>query len=208
MIMPARATPAQDLIVHVVDDDAPLRTALSLLLDSTGHTVRSHASGEALLETIDPDSAGCIVADVRMPGMSGLDLQRALNERGIDVPLIIITGHGDVPMAVQALKGGAADFLQKPFDETVFLSSVDAALGRAGASRDERITVRALRARAELLTPREREVMHQVVEGLGNQAIAEALGISVRTVEAHRAAVMLKMQANRISDLVRMALQL
>ncbi|MBS0296800.1 MAG: response regulator transcription factor [Proteobacteria bacterium] len=196
------------LAVHVVDDDEPLLRALTLLLESSGRVVRAHASAEDFLKTLEVETTGCVVADVRMPGMSGLELQEALARRGADVPIIVITGHGDVPMAVQALKGGALDFLQKPFGEEQFLQSVAAAMDRAERTRAERDTARTLRERAALLTPREREVMQLVVEGSGNQAIAEGLGISIRTVEAHRAAVMAKMQAQRVSDLVRMALTL
>jgi len=202
------APSAPPLTVHVVDDDEPLRRALSLLLESSGRVVRAHASAEDFLQTLDVETTGCVVADVRMPGMNGLELQQALAQRGADIPVIVITGHGDVPMAVQALKAGALDFLQKPFGEEQFLDSVGAAMDRAERTRGERDTARTLRERAALLTPREREVMQLVVEGSGNQAIAEALGISIRTVEAHRAAVMAKMQASRVSDLVRMALTL
>lgn len=196
------------LTVHVVDDDEPLLRALSLLLESSGQVVRAHASAEDFLKGLEVETTGCVVADVRMPGMSGLELQEALIRKGADVPIIVITGHGDVPMAVQALKGGALDFLQKPFSEEQFLQSVAAAMDRAERTRAERDTARTLRERFALLTPREREVMQLVVEGSGNQAIAETLGISIRTVEAHRAAVMAKMQAQRVSDLVRMALTL
>lgn len=198
-------TPA---IVHVVDDDAAIREALVLLLESAGHAARAHADAAAFLADVDPAQPGCVVADVRMPGMSGLELQRHLNENRIDLPVIIITGHGDVAMAVQALKQGAVDFIEKPFDEHVLMNSIAQALDKGTRAFRERQALADIQARVAELTPREREVMDLVVQGLPNKAVAAELAISVRTVEIHRARVMEKMAANSLSELVRMALRL
>lgn len=195
-------------VVHVVDDDGAIRDALVLLLEAAGHSARAHVDAEAFLAAIDSVRPGCVVADVRMPGMSGLDLQRTLAERRIDLPVIIITGHADVAMAVQALKAGAADFIEKPFDEDVLLSSVGRALDQGARTFRERRQLAEITARAASLTPREREVMDLVVQGLPNKAVAVELSISARTVEIHRARVMEKMGAASLSDLVRMALRL
>jgi two-component system response regulator FixJ len=195
-------------IVHLVDDDDAIRRSLALLARSAGHEARAYESGEALLAAVTRDSAGCVVTDVRMPGMNGLELQEALRTREIDLPVIVITGHGDVPMAVRALKQGAIDFIEKPFDERVFLDSIAEALavnaksaGRRGARAD-------VEARVALLTLREREIMGLVVQGMSNHVAADTLNISVRTVENHRARVMEKMGARGLSDLVRMVLKL
>ena len=193
-------------VIHIVDDDESIRRALSALAQSAGHPVLSHPSAEAFLANVPTDSSGCVVADVRMPGMTGLQLQQAMHERGLDLPVIMMTGHGDVAMAVQALKNGADDFLEKPFDESVFLGSVGKALVRSEALRRRRRQRDEIGRRAALLTAREREVMALIVEGAPNQAVADRLGISVRTVENHRARIMDKMQANRFSDLVRMVM--
>ena len=194
--------------VHIVDDDDAIRRALTMLARSAGYEARSYASAEAALEQLTPDSAGCVVTDVRMPGMSGLDLQAALRARGVDLPVIVITGHGDVPMAVRALKQGAADFLEKPFDDDAFLNSIGAAIAadaKAAGLREARADIA---ARVAQLTLREREVMNLVVQGLSNHLAADTLSISVRTVENHRARVMEKMGARGLSELVRMVLKL
>ncbi|MBC7950732.1 MAG: response regulator transcription factor [Rhodospirillaceae bacterium] len=195
-------------IVHVVDDDEAIRDALVLLLEAAGHPARAHADAAQFLSVLDPAQPGCVVSDVRMPGMSGLELQRHLKQARIDLPVIIITGHGDVGMAVQALKEGAADFIEKPFDEDVLLVSVGHALDKGARAFRERSQLAAIKAHAASLTPREREVMDLVVQGLPNKAVAVELAISARTVEIHRARVMEKMAANSLSDLVRMALRL
>lgn len=195
-------------VVHVVDDDGAIRDALVLLLEAVGHTARAHADAVAFLQTLDPVAPGCVVADVRMPGLSGLDLLRHLRERRVDVPVIIITGHADVAMAVQALKAGAADFIEKPFDEDVLLAAVERALDCGARAFRERRQLEDIVARADTLTPREREVMDLVVQGLPNKAVAVELSISARTVEIHRSRVMEKMGAASLSDLVRMALRL
>lgn len=195
-------------LVHVVDDDGAIRDSLVLLLEASGHAARAHANADSFLAALDPACPGCVVADVRMPGMSGLDLQRHLAAQRIDLPVIIITGHADVAMAVEALKAGAADFIEKPFDEDVLLSSVGRALDKGARVYRERRQMEEIAARADSLTPREREVMMLVVQGLPNKAVAVELEISARTVEIHRARVMEKMGAASLSDLVRMALRL
>lgn len=199
---------SQDPIVHVVDDNAAIRDSLVLLLEAAGHPARAHADAAAFLDVLDPAQPGCLIADVRMPGMSGLELQHHLKTSRIDLPVIIITGHGDVAMAVQALKEGACDFIEKPFDEDVLMASVANALDTGARVFRDRRRLADIKARAAGLTPREREVMDLVVQGSPNKAVAEQLAISARTVEIHRARVMEKMAANSLSDLVRMALRL
>jgi two-component system response regulator FixJ len=195
-------------VIHIVDDDAAIGRALSMLARSAGLEAVAHPSAEAFLAQFDPSTAGCVVTDARMPGMNGLELQRTLRARGIDTPVIVITGHGAVSMAVEALKAGAADFLEKPFDDEVFLACVREALAMAERTADRRRRQQEIVARAALLSAREREVMDLIVEGLSSPAIAERLAISVRTVESHRARVMDKMRARGLADLVRLAIRL
>ncbi|CAA7611490.1 Transcriptional regulatory protein FixJ [Magnetospirillum sp. LM-5] len=195
-------------LVYVVDDDQAIRESLVLLLESSGRSARAFPDSGSFLAGFEQGAPGCVIADVRMPGMSGLDLQRHLKGAGIDLPVIIITGHADVAMAVQALKDGASDFIEKPFDEDVLARSVDAALDQNQRVLNERRALDDLRALAAELTPREREVMALVVQGLANKAVAAELNISVRTVEIHRGRVMEKMNAGSLSELVRMALRL
>jgi two-component system response regulator FixJ len=195
-------------VVHVVDDDEAIRESLALLLESNGQPARAYADAAAFLAGLDPDALGCVVADVRMAPMTGLELQRELRQQGVALPIIIITGHGDVAMAVQALKDGAADFIEKPFDEDVFLASVRSALDQGERTFRERRVAADLQARVATMTPREREVMDLVVQGMANKAVAAELAISVRTVEIHRARVMEKMATKSLSDLVRAALRL
>lgn len=197
-----------DALVHVVDDDAAIRDALVLLLEAAGHRAKAYPDAPSFLAGLDASQPGCVLADVRMPGMSGLDLQRHLKNEGVDLPVVIITGHADVSMAVQALKAGASDFIEKPFDEDVLLDSVNRALDSGAKVFLERRQIADIQTRAEALSPREREVMNLVVQGLPNKAVAVELAISARTVEIHRARVMEKMGANSLSDLVRMALRL
>ena len=179
-----------------------------MLLEAAGYTVCAHADAESFLAGLNTASPACVVSDMRMPGMSGLDLLRVLQDRRSDMALIVITGHADVGMAVQALKEGAADFIEKPFDDSIFLKSVRDAVGRAERAFAERHRRAETESRVAALTPREREVMALVVQGLANKAAAQELGISVRTVEIHRARVMDKMGAESLSALVRMALEL
>ncbi len=193
-------------VVHVVDDDLAVRQSLSFLLASDGLPVRLHESATAFLETVKDTSTGCIVTDVRMPGIDGIEFLRRLKARGFSLPVIVITGHADVPMAVEAMKEGAVDFIEKPFDDDMFLASVRSALKlqEQHAQRDAQVTE--VQARLEGLSERERQVLDGLVAGKANKVIAYDLGISPRTVEIYRANVMTKMQAASLSELVRMAL--
>lgn len=190
--------------VYVVDDDYDVRASLALLLRSVGIEAKCFDSAAALLAAVGPESAGCVVADVRMPGMSGLELQRELARRGIALPLLMITGHADVPTAVQAMKSGALDFLQKPFSDQALLDRVQAALRLDAERRRERSTQADVQARLAALTPREREVMDRVVAGKPNKIVARELALSTRTVEIHRARLMEKMGARSLAELVRL----
>jgi two-component system response regulator FixJ len=198
-----------DATVFIVDDDPAVREGLQALLDAKGFAVECFASAEAFLAAIGAERRGCVIADVRMPGMSGLDLQREMKRRAQDLPIIIITGHGDVPLAVAALKAGAVDFLEKPFDAVAILDTVDEALRRIEANRPAGGMDRAaIAARVGQLTAREREVMDLVVAGHPNKVVAHRLGIAVRTVEIHRARVMEKTGARNLSELVRLSILL
>ena len=193
-------------VVHVIDDDADVRQSLAFLLSTAGLAVRIHESALSFLEKLPDAADGCIVTDIRMPGMDGLELQRRLTANKVGLPVIVITGHGDVALAVQAMKAGAVDFIEKPFDDEVLLASIRSALslGAQDARRDAKVAV--VIERLKLLTQREREVLDGLVDGKPNKIIAFDLGISPRTVEVHRANVMTKMQAESLSELVRMAL--
>jgi FixJ family two-component response regulator len=192
-------------IVYVVDDDQAVRDSLRWLIESIGHRVEAFDHAQEFLDAYDSEQPGCLVLDVRMPGMSGLDLQDRLRDRGIQLPIIIITGHGDVPMAVRAMKSGALDFVEKPFSDQVLLERIQQALDLDGRMRQRFERVKDIAARLATLTPREREVMDQVVAGHANKVIAYELGVSMKTVEAHRGKVMRKMKARSLSDLVQMA---
>jgi len=194
-----------DEYVFVVDDDADIRDSMRLLLEVAGFKVRSYTSARQFLDD-EASRHGCLVADIRMPDMSGLELQEEVARRHLDLPVIIMTGHGDVPLAVRAMKAGAVDFLEKPFDDEKMLSSVRRALeigSRARSRNAEVITAKNLLAS---LTPRERGVLDKLVQGRSNKVVAFELGISPRTVEIHRAHIMGKMEASSLSDLVRMVL--
>ncbi|WP_428609904.1 response regulator transcription factor [Sedimenticola sp.] len=192
--------------VFIVDDDREVREALQLLMESVGLQVEVFDAANAYLEQFDASRPGCIILDVRMPGMSGLDLQNLLLERPLCPPIIIITGHGDVPMAVRAVQAGAVDFIQKPFNDQALLDSVHRALERDDRQRGEATHIAEIKQRLSRLTPREREVLELVVQGLRNKLIAAELSVSQSTVEAHRAKVMDKMEAKTLSDLMRMML--
>ncbi len=193
--------------VHVIDDDEALRESLVFLLRTAGLTVTSHASATDFLARLTATAdLGCVVSDVRMPGMSGIDLLRRLKELNIGVPVIVVTGHGDVPLAVEAMKFGAVDFLEKPFDDEVLLASVRAALARRAGEAKRQTERSDIETRLAALSPRERDVLGGLVAGHANKQIAFDLGISPRTVEIYRANLMDKMQAASLSDLVRMAL--
>lgn len=195
-----------DATVFVIDDDMAVRESLRWLLESVGLRVEVFANADALLDRVTADSAGCLLLDVRLPGMSGLDLQQVLHERGIDLPIIIITGHGDVPIAVRALKGGAMDFIEKPFNDQMLLDRVRDALERDRQRRAERDRSASVRNRIDRLTPRERQVMDLVVQGKLNKQIAAHLGLSHKTIEVHRAHIMRKMEADSVATLVRLVL--
>jgi FixJ family two-component response regulator len=194
--------------VFVVDDDEEVRNGLKLLLESVGLTASCYASGVEYLDAFDPELPGCLVTDIRMPGMSGLDLQEKLSAEPIRPPMIIITGHGDVPMAVRAVKAGAVDFIEKPFRDQVLLDSVHRAIEMDAKMRGEVSRLSDIRERLNQLTPREREVLDLVVAGKRNRNISEELHITLSTVEAHRAKVMEKMEAESLSHLMRMMLSL
>ena len=189
-------------IVHVVDDDPGVRGALALLLESNGLRVRCHPSAEAFLESYDAAEPGCLVLDVRMPAMSGLELQHELKRREIPIPIIFLSGHADVPMAARAFRAGAVDFLEKPFDAGELMSRIQDALDRDRRMREEALQRRHARACYERLTPREREVMALVVEGKSNKEIARLLDVSHRTIDVHRARVMEKMGVRTLPQLV------
>jgi FixJ family two-component response regulator len=193
-------------VVFVVDDDAAVRDSLRWLMDSVGLRVEPFASGEAFLDAITPAREGCVLLDLRMPGLSGLEVHAQLRERGVELPVIVVSGHGDVPMAVRALKSGVADFIEKPFKDQELLDCVQQALRRDAKQRLQRMRRDELMARYLTLTPRELDVLRLVVDGQANKAIGATLGISQKTVETHRARVMDKMAAGSVSELVRMTL--
>ena len=189
-------------LVYLVDDDGAIRDSLSLLLQSVGLEHAVYASAGDFLSAYDRDQHSCLVTDIRMPGLSGLELQQRLNEERAYIPIIFITGHGDVPMAVNAMKSGAADFIQKPFRDQDLIDRIHNALARDLGARKWRAEEKIIRERLALLTPRETEVMQRVVKGHANKVIAMDLGVSQRTVELHRARVMHKMKMRSLADLV------
>jgi two-component system response regulator FixJ len=193
-------------LVHIIDDDEALRESLSFLLSTVGIATVAHDSAAAYLTDTRRNVSGCIVTDVRMPGISGIDLLRKLKADGSSVPVIVMTGHGDVPLAVEAMKLGAFDFLEKPFDDSALLASVRSALGHREKHSMQETERKHIEKRLAQLSARERQVLDGLVAGQANKVIAYELGISPRTVEIYRANVMTKMQANSLSDLVRMAL--
>ena len=197
---------ATSAVVHLIDDDEDVRRALAFLLSTAGLAVRVHESGVHFLESLEGLQPGCIVSDLRMPGIDGVDLQRKLQEKGIDMPMIIMTGHADVALAVAAMKAGAIDFIEKPFDDEVLLSAVQTALSRYDQSSESQTEAAQIRAKADALSARERQVLEGLLAGHPNKTIAFDLGISPRTVEVHRANVMAKMGAKSLSNLLRMAM--
>jgi FixJ family two-component response regulator len=194
--------------VFIVDDDDAVRSSLRLLLKSAGLPAVGYASAREFLDAWQPEQAGCLILDVRMPGMSGLELQGELNRRGAIIPVIFISGHGDIPMAVEAIQHGAFDFLTKPFGDQDLLDRVQRALATDADNRKLLTQREVLRERLDSLTPREREVLGLVTQGKANKVMAGDLGVSQRTVEIHRARVMEKMGANSLAQLVRMTIDL
>jgi two-component system, LuxR family, response regulator FixJ len=194
--------------VFIVDDDDAVRGSLRLLLKSVGLAAATLSSAQDFLATYDPQQPGCLILDVRMPGMSGLELQQVLNLRGAIIPVIFITGHGDIPMAVEAMQQGAFDFLQKPFRDQDLIDRIQRALAKDQTGRAELQERSRIKQRLETLTAREREVLELVTSGKPNKIMAADLGVSQRTVEIHRARVMEKMGASSLAQLVRMVLDL
>jgi FixJ family two-component response regulator len=192
--------------VFLVDDDASVRRALTRLIKSAGYRVESFGSAREFLEkSVSSDGPACLVLDVRMPGLSGLELQDELQKDGVILPIIFITGHGDIPMSVKAMKAGAMDFLQKPVKDKDLLKAIEQALARASQVRAEREEGEEIQSRINTLTPREREVMTLVVRGLLNKQVASELGIVEKTIKVHRARIMDKMRVNSLAELVRLA---
>lgn len=193
-----------DPVIHIIDDDEAIRDSLDYLLAAASMTVRTYASADEFLARLEALDPGCIVTDVRMPGMSGLELLRVLTARGLTHPVIVITGHGDVAMAVEAMRAGAIDFLEKPFEHEALLGSIQFALSNARRADQSPTEKTRLRAILDTLSPREQDVLNGVVEGKMNKVIAFELGISPRTVEVYRANMMSKTGARSLSELVRM----
>jgi len=197
-----------EAVVHVVDDDESARESLAFLLEAADFEVVSHASALALLDALPLTGAGCVITDMRMPDMTGLELVRELNARGSRVPVIMITGHGDIPLAVEAMRAGVADFIEKPFGESRMIDALNRALeaGPPPAAAQASDEAAVVRQRLETLSERERQVLDGVVDGQPNKVIARELGISPRTVEIYRAKLMAKMHADNLAALVRMTL--
>ncbi|WP_079227660.1 response regulator transcription factor [Pseudomonas putida] len=192
--------------VYVVDDDQGMRDSTVWLLESVGLQGVPFASGQAFLDACVDDGPACVLLDVRMPGLGGMAVQQALRERGLQIPVIFVSGHADVPIVVRAFKAGASDFIEKPYSDQLLLDSVQAALERAGQARQDDLVLAAVQARLDALTPRERDVFVPLAQGLNNREIAERLGISVKTVDLYRGRVMKRLQARSLAELVGMAI--
>ena len=200
-------SPDQSPTAYVVDDDESIRTLWRWLMESHGIAVKTFATASEFIESYRSGSAGCLVLDLRLPGMSGLELQEYLNGRGIEIPIVFVTGYGDVPAAVSALKGGAVDFIQKPFSHREVLAIIANAFQRDAELRDKRARQSRIAGRLATLTEREREVLQRIIEGKPNKIIASELDISVKTVEFHRAKVMEKAGVDSVAELVQVAMQ-
>jgi two-component system, LuxR family, response regulator FixJ len=198
--------PPDKSIVYVIDDDEAVRQALAFQMGSAGIDVRTYESATAFLKVVPTVQTGCIITDVRMPDLSGIDLLRRLRELKVPTPVIVITAHGDIPLAVEAMRMGAVDFLEKPFDDEALLASVRSALDRGNRDQQRQAERSSIQRRLAVLSKRERDVLEGLVAGRANKQIAYDLGISARTIENYRANLMIKMQAASLSDLVRMAL--
>ena len=195
---------ATDAVVHLIDDDESVRQAVAFMLTTAGFAVRVYDSATAFLDALPSVQPGCIVTDVRMPGMDGLALQRELKRRGVGLPVIVITGHADVSLAVEAMKAGAIDFIEKPFNDETLMAAIRVAVERHSSASRRSGDVAAIQAKLDSLSPREREVLDGLIAGLPNKTIAYDLNISARTVEVHRANLMSRMAAHSLADLVRM----
>jgi two-component system response regulator FixJ len=192
-------------LVHVVDDDEAVRRSVAFALKTSGFQVRTYESGSEILKEAPNLEAGCIVLDIRMPGMDGLEVQEALKSKGVTLPVVIMTGHGDVSLAVRAMKAGAIDFIEKPFEKAVLLSAIEHGMGRLKQSATTLKDADEAATRLQLLTAREREVLDGLAKGLPNKSIAYDLGISPRTIEVHRANLMAKLEVKSLSDALRIA---
>jgi len=197
---------ASEAVVHVIDDDDAMRESLAFLLESAGFEARTYESAGLFLEQVDAGAEGCIVTDVRMPGMNGLELTRHLKANGVPLPIVMITGHGDVPLAVESMKAGVADFLEKPFNDDALLQAIRGAMAKRNPGVAASPDAEPFRNLLQQLSPREVDVLRGVVEGKANKVIAYDLGISPRTVEVYRANVMTKTGAASLAELVRMAM--
>jgi two-component system, LuxR family, response regulator FixJ len=195
-----------DIIVHVVDDEEAVRNSLAFLLGTSGFAVRTHASAASFLEIASSIRNGCLVTDLRMPDIDGVELLRRLSAQGSMLPAIVVTGHGDVQMAVEAMKNGALDFIEKPFSDDVLIASIERAVAKATSSLDSEAAETKVREKLATLSERELQVLRGVVQGQANKNIAFDLGISPRTVEVYRAGLMSKMQAGSLAELVRMVM--
>jgi two-component system response regulator FixJ len=192
-------------LVHLVDDDASVRRSVAFMLKTSGHRVETYASGDDLLKVAKHLSDGCILLDIRMPGMDGLEVQDALRERGVSLPVVIMTGHGDISLAVRAMKAGAVDFVEKPFDSNVLLSALGEAFSRLSSKAATEEARKSAEVRLQSLTPREKDVLKGLAQGLPNKSIAYDLGISPRTVEIHRGNLMAKLGVRSLSEALRIA---
>lgn len=198
-------TNSNQLLVHIVDDDPAIRRSVGFMLKTSGHKVEAYESGAALLKKCGELDQGCILLDIRMPGMDGLEVQQALQDKGVSLPVIIMTGHGDVTLAVKAMKAGAVDFIEKPFEKDALLSSLQEGFGRLQRREATDDRQRDAEVRLLALTPRERDVLDGLAQGLPNKTIAYDLGISPRTVEIHRANLMTKLGVRSLSEALRIA---
>lgn len=192
--------------VYVVDDDQAVRDSLRWLIESVGLHVKTFSNGQELLENFNEEEISCLVLDVRMPGISGLDLQQRLKNMNAKIPMIIVTGHADVPMAIQAMKAGAFDFIEKPYSDQLLLERIQCAIEQDDCFKQQQAVNNEINERIDSLTPREREVMGLVVGGHSNKSIAKELGVSIKTVEVHRGNLMTKMKASSLSELVRLVM--